>query len=123
MEFAYSRVSRALVAFAIAFIIAVPAVAAPTETPIGSIVGTVVDASNGAPLPNVAVRVVGTKLETRTDAAGHFMLTAVPVGRFVLSLNRNDYQPAISEPIRLVRSRSRRRCRCTAAPATSARLP
>ncbi len=99
MEFASSRVLRALAALAIAFIIAIPAVAAPTEAPIGSIAGTVVDASNGAPLPNVEVRLVGTRLVTRTDPAGRFTLTAVPVGRFVLSLSKNDYQPTISEPI------------------------
>jgi outer membrane receptor protein involved in Fe transport len=99
VEFIFSRGSRALAALAIAFAIAIPAVAAPTQAPLGSIVGTVVDAGNGAPLPNVEVRVVGTSLVTRTDAAGHFTLTSVPVGRRELSLKRNDYQPAISEPV------------------------
>ena len=73
MKFAFpTRVSRALVALAITLSFAVPVIAAPSEAPIGSIVGSVVDASNGSPLPNVEVRLVGTSLVTRTDSAGRF---------------------------------------------------
>jgi outer membrane receptor protein involved in Fe transport len=91
---------RAFVALAIALCFAVPAFAAPPATALqGSVAGTVVDAANGVPIPNVTVTVVGTKLSTHTDAAGHFRLDAVPAGQRVLSLSRNDYQPAVSEPI------------------------
>ncbi len=99
MKFAFSRASRALVAFAIAFTLGAPVLAQPVQAPQGSLVGTVVDSSNGVPIPNVEVGIVGTTLETHTDSSGHFVFDAVPVGRYILSLNRNDYQPAVSESI------------------------
>ena len=101
MNLALLRVLRALVALAIALTSALPVSAAPVQTPIGSIVGTVVDKASGVPLPGVSVRVVGTDRRTQTDASGHFVLEGLPVGRVVLALSRNDYQPAVSEPINL----------------------
>lgn len=71
----------------------------PLQVAPGSIVGTVADATTGLPLPNVDVRVVGSSLATRTDAAGRFTLAALPPGSYRLSLNLQGYQPAISEPI------------------------
>ncbi|MFY9885412.1 MAG: TonB-dependent receptor [Candidatus Cybelea sp.] len=97
--------SRTIVAFAAAFGFAMPVIAAPPPTPppstapIGSIVGTVVDATTGVAIPNVIVRIVGTTTETQTDSRGHFKFDSVPVGHYVLSLRKNDYQPAVSEPI------------------------
>ena len=101
VNLALLRVLRALVALAIALTSALPVSAAPVQTPIGSIVGTVVDKASGVPLPGVSVRVVGTDRRTQTDASGHFVLEGLPVGRVVLALSRNDYQPAVSEPINL----------------------
>ncbi len=93
VKLACSRALRALIVLVIALRFAAPAVAAPEQSPIGSIVGTVVDAANGIPLPGVAVTIVGTTFATQTDATGHFAFDAVPVGRHVLSLRRTDYQP------------------------------
>ena len=83
MKFVFSRASRALVAFAIAFTLGAPGLrAARLQAPQGSIVGTVVEPSNGVPIPNVEVGIVGTTLETHTDSSGHFVFDAVPVGRY-----------------------------------------
>ncbi len=91
---------RAIVVLAVAFGFAVPVGAEPPPiAPQGSIVGTVVDAATGVPIPGVQVTIVGTKNETVTDSAGRFKFDAVPVGRHVLSLRKNDYQPAVSSPI------------------------
>ncbi|HTX59009.1 MAG TPA: carboxypeptidase regulatory-like domain-containing protein, partial [Verrucomicrobiae bacterium] len=78
---------------------AIPASAATPGVPIGSIVGTVDDATTGLPLPNVDVRVVGSPATARSDAAGHFTLLSLPPGSYRLSLVRQGYQPAVSEPI------------------------
>jgi outer membrane receptor protein involved in Fe transport len=78
---------------------AAPVCAQPMSAPQGSIVGLVVDAANGAPIPDVRIRIVGTKQETVTDGGGRFVLKSVAVGRYVLSLTRKDFQPAVSEPI------------------------
>jgi outer membrane receptor protein involved in Fe transport len=99
VKLACSRALRALIVLVIALRFAAPAVAAPEKSPIGSIVGTVVDAANGIPLPGVAVTIIGTTFATQTDATGHFAFDAVPVGRHVLALSRTDYQPAVSEPV------------------------
>ena len=73
VNLAFLRGLRALAALAIALASALPASAAPVQTPIGSIVGTVVDKGSGVPLPGVSVRVVGTDRRTQTDASGHFV--------------------------------------------------
>jgi outer membrane receptor protein involved in Fe transport len=102
VNFAFTRISRVLFALAIMLSFAAPAFAAPPPTALqGSIVGVVVDAATGVAIPGVAVRIVGTTLQAVTDSAGKFKLYAVPVGRYVLSLTRKDYQPAVSEPIQL----------------------
>lgn len=51
----------------------------PPGTTNVSITGTVKDTStNGAPVVNALVSIVGTSLSTRTDASGHFTFTTVP---------------------------------------------
>ncbi|MGC1380257.1 MAG: TonB-dependent receptor [Candidatus Baltobacteraceae bacterium] len=103
MKFAPTRLARTLVAFASALSFAAPALAAPTPppptAPIGSIVGTVIDATTGVAIPDVEVRIVGTTTQTATDAGGHFKFDSVPIGRYVISLRKSNYQPAVSEPI------------------------
>jgi outer membrane receptor protein involved in Fe transport len=96
----FSRALRALPALAIALCFAVPAVAEPPPiAPQGSIVGIVVDASNGSAIPNVKVSIVGTDRKTTTDASGRFKFDSVSVGSHVLALSHDGYQPAISTPI------------------------
>jgi outer membrane receptor protein involved in Fe transport len=103
MEFPLMRGLRAVIALAVALGVAAPVWALPSPpppiAPQGSIVGTVVDAATGVPLPGVQVGIVGTNNKTVSDSSGRFKFDAVPVGRYVLSLKRNDYQPAVSEPI------------------------
>lgn len=98
--FTCTRVTRALVALVVTLGFAAPACAEPPlSAPIGSIVGTVVDAANGIPLPGVRVTIVGTTRETVTDSTGRFKFDSVPGGHYKLSLTRTDYQPAVSEQI------------------------
>lgn len=80
---------------------AAPATPPPPTAPQGSIVGVVVDAANGVAIPGVRVTIAGTSRETTTDATGHFKFDSLAVGSYKLSLARNDYQPAISEPVAL----------------------
>jgi outer membrane receptor protein involved in Fe transport len=58
-----------------------------------------VDATTGVPIPNVEVGLVGTQTTTHTDAAGRFKFDSVLVGQHIISLSRDGYQPAVSEPI------------------------
>src|SRR6266545_8197776 len=48
---------------------------------LGSIAGTVTATENGTPLVRAVVSVGGTRLTAETDAAGHYVIAGVPVGR------------------------------------------
>ena len=67
--------------------------AAPAAAQSGQIAGTVTD-SNGQPLQNVEVTVVGTRLGTLTDASGAFELASVPAGPQEVSVEGVGYQTA-----------------------------
>ena len=123
MNFAWNRAWRTLLALVTTLGFAAPVCAQPMSAPQGSIVGLVVDAANGAPIPDVRIRIVGTKQETVTDGGGRFVLKSVAVGRYVLSLTRKDFQPAVEIAISSAAPRCWQRCPCIAATATSASLP
>jgi TonB-dependent starch-binding outer membrane protein SusC len=74
---ASSRLWRGLGSLVAAVFIAAPLAAQET----GSITGTVVDISGGAPLNGVQVSVVGTNLGGLTDQRGRFLLQNVPAGQ------------------------------------------
>jgi outer membrane receptor for ferrienterochelin and colicin len=100
--FFFSRAPRALFALAIAFFFAAPAGAAPKPPlplPPGTITGVVVDAENGVPIPSVEVGVSGLQVKETTDSSGRFVIHALPVGTYTLTLRHQGYQPAISEAI------------------------
>lgn len=59
----------------------------------GTVVGRVIDASTGAPVPVAAVRVLGTVLSVFADDSGRFELRLVPPGRQRLSVERLGYAP------------------------------
>lgn len=99
MKLLFLRVSRTLLAFALALSFGLPSVALAQSQYAGAIAGTVVDATTGVALSGVEVRVVHTNLTTRTDAAGKFRFDSLAPGRYVLSLTRNDYQPGASDTI------------------------
>ena len=65
----------------------------------GSITGVVVDAENGVPIPGVEVGVSGLQVKETTDSSGRFVIHALPVGTYTLTLRHQGYQPAISEAI------------------------
>lgn len=98
-----TRASRAWIAFVALLSFAAPAYALPTPPPPtaaqGSIVGLVVDAATGVAIPGVEVGILGTNQKTTSDASGRFKFVAVAPGRYVLTLRRNDYQPAVSDAI------------------------
>lgn len=74
--------------------------AAPTDAH-STITGYVVDATDGAAIPNVSVAVSGTSVKVTTDTTGRFIIKGLPVGSYVLSLYRDGYQPAISDSVLL----------------------
>ena len=46
--------------------------------------------TDGAPIPNVLMKIIGTSLEARTDAAGHFLIQNTPSGAQQLMVNANE---------------------------------
>src|SRR6267154_1972107 len=60
---------------------------------LGSIAGTVT-AQGGAPLQRASINVIGTRLSTETDAAGHYSISSVPVGTHRLRARMLGYAPA-----------------------------
>jgi outer membrane receptor protein involved in Fe transport len=95
-----SRVARAVLACATILLMAAPvAAAAPPSIAAGSIEGSVHDATTGATLSGVEIHVIGSTVSTKTDAEGRFFLPPLAPGRYRLTLRRQGYQPAVSEPI------------------------
>ena len=66
---------------------------APAPASTGTVVGTVVDAQDGAPLPGAWVRVNGSSLRDTTDASGRFRIEGVPAGRHTLYAQASGYAP------------------------------
>src|SRR6266480_3989655 len=60
---------------------------------LGSIAGTVT-AEGGAPLQRASINVIGTRISTETDAAGHYSISSVPVGSHRLRARMLGYAPA-----------------------------
>jgi len=52
----------------------------------GTITGAVLD-SAGKPVPNATVAIAGTPFSSRTDSSGHFTLTNVPAGQYVVEMS------------------------------------
>lgn len=69
----------------------------------GQILGRVVDASSGAPLRGVGVRVLGTRAQTVSAEDGKFLLVAVPAGERTVRFELLGYRPVETERV-LVRS-------------------
>jgi hypothetical protein len=57
----------------------------------GSLRGRVTDLTTGAPVVQATIRVRGTEIEGRTDAAGRFILLDLPPGRRALEVNHLLY--------------------------------
>jgi TonB-dependent receptor-like protein/carboxypeptidase family protein len=66
--------------------------APPTSAP-GRIIGHVVDAANGGPIPGAQVTVLGTVITAITDWTGRYALNAVPAGSYTVSVRMIGYIP------------------------------
>ncbi len=75
--------------FMLATLIATPRLAPPDT---GRIAGHVRDTA-GTPIANAQVQVVGTSLGTLTDSAGHYLISKVPVGTYLLRARFIGYNP------------------------------
>jgi hypothetical protein len=67
------------------------ATAQPPADSLATVRGRVTDAATAAPIAEVAVTVVGTRLGTITDAEGRYVLPRVPAGAVTLSAARIGY--------------------------------
>ncbi len=64
------------------------------QTPnVGRIVGRILNATTGEPIPGAQVTVLGTSIATVTVWTGQFDLTGVPVGRWSISIRAIGYNP------------------------------
>lgn len=57
---------------------------------VGEIRGTVFDSIRGRGLPDATVTIVGTRFQSRTNQAGEFALTNIPVGEHNLTFFHDD---------------------------------
>ncbi len=81
-----------------ALLAGVPRVA-PADAP-ATIAGVVDDAQTGLPLSGAAVSVVGNAaLRASTDRSGGFALSPVPAGTYRLRIERDGYQPSLSDAL------------------------
>jgi outer membrane receptor for ferrienterochelin and colicin len=85
------RPIRSLVLFGLA--LAFPLFSIVAQQSPGRIVGRVVDASSGQPIPSVQVTVEGTNFSVLTEWSGRFMLQGVPSGTWAVSARTIGYGP------------------------------
>src|SRR5690349_21517420 len=100
---ALSRLSIALVAFCIlATSIREPAFAAGGET--GTLRGTIVNETSGAPLQGVSIAAISLSgtFKTTTDAHGFFVLLQIPTDTYSLSLTKDGYSPQVISGITIL---------------------
>jgi TonB-dependent SusC/RagA subfamily outer membrane receptor len=70
----------------------------PATAQNGSVLGSIVDAADGAPLARVVVKVEGTRLRAVTDAEGAFRIDDVPAGERAVRVERSGYAK-LTEPV------------------------
>ncbi len=58
------------------------------------LVGTIVDDSSGAPLPNTVVTLPDLGLGWVTDSAGVFVIDSISLGTYLIAIRRVGYEPA-----------------------------
>lgn len=63
----------------------------------GSLVGTVVDESDGSPLEGAGVAVVESELRAEADEDGRFLLPDAPVGRLTLRVEHPGYSTVVQQ--------------------------
>src|SRR5437867_100562 len=93
-----------IVWLAAAWLLVIPVVAT-AQTTTGSIVGTVTD-SSGAAVPSASVTVTneGTGivvLRMTTDTSGNYVATALPPGRYAVSVEATGFKKSVSPGINL----------------------
>src|SRR5690606_31775453 len=65
----------------------------------GRIVGRVIDAGQGGPIPGAVLEVVGTAVRAQTAIAGRFTLVNVPAGSVAVRARYIGFQPKVVEGI------------------------
>jgi TonB-linked SusC/RagA family outer membrane protein len=70
----------------------------PQQQPQDSIVGVVVDAASGRPVPGAQVQIVGSTRGASTDADGRFRITGVPARTAPIRVTRLGYKPVTVTP-------------------------
>lgn len=74
--------------------LALSAATAAAQQSTGRVTGLVTDRTAGAPIPNVAVTIVGTSLGARTGADGRYTIGEVPAGSQRVRAARIGYSPS-----------------------------
>src|SRR5947207_13122957 len=90
----WTRVLRCLAAVPCFAAAAATATAQAGSAGTGRIVGSVSDRTAGAPVPNVAITVVGTTLGARTGMDGKYSINDVPAGAQRIRAARIGYSPS-----------------------------
>lgn len=67
----------------------------------GKLAGTVVDASNGEPLPGANVVIVGTSMGAATDENGAFFILNVPPGNYSVRATMMGFAPVVQQKVRI----------------------
>jgi len=67
-----------------------------------AISGVVYDSATGVPIQDAIVRVAGTAFSAHTNAAGIFVISAVPAGSWNLQVTRYGYHPSAGWPVDVV---------------------
>jgi outer membrane receptor protein involved in Fe transport len=75
--------------------------AIPAYSQTGKIVGTVIDADTGEPLPGANVVVVGTYLGAATDTEGQFIIIGVSPGIYEVEVSVIGYKKVIKTEVRV----------------------
>ncbi len=86
--------ARQLVLFS-TLLLFIPLRAALAQVPTGRVVGKVVSADQGSPIPGAVVEVVGTEIRAQTALDGRYALAGVPAGPVAIRARYIGYQPKV----------------------------
>ena len=103
----YAMRARATTALALALAALVLAGTTPAAAQTGTIRGQVADSASGEAIPIARISVEGTRIRTRTDQDGRYVLTDVPVGGVVVVAELLGYGEQRRE-VRVARARTTR---------------
>ena len=74
-----------------------------SKSELSIIKGTIIEEASGKPIPGIAVKIIGTKLNTSTDVDGNFIIRNVIVGKYEIEFSSFTYETKIISEVETIK--------------------